>query len=482
MEYDKEDFIVVYPGQYLEKEKEALGKYLEECERINSRGTLDVKALVNGKLPEGTPGIGPVVSVTEDMVRYNHAKYEQENPLYNDAEYARSKGFEDIPAYFTFGAHDDTFTSPYIPEVRDTLLVSQISHRVDQLSPIYPGDTLYLVFDERTIIDITPPEGSIHRTMALHQLGSIYNQNGKKVNEVEFNVTESVRFFKDGKRPQEMDFSKIWEAPDWTVKPRHFYTDEDYAWMKEIWRKEKIQGGETLYWEDVKIGDTPAMTLESPIIDSVLPTAPYGMGIGGTRSLKKELLDEEIFKTMVRREADGIYVLANKRDYTPAVPDDVQVVMILDDGRRTDEEKEEGGVDTSDIHSTGDEDRAPIINFFGRDVAVHHINNWMGDEGVIKSISWSIMPAKTHAVYGKPVPVNPYYKSYLAQLKSMADRCVNTHGLTKDIALIKSVVADKYVKNGEYLVKLIWWTEDIEGGIYNEGCAEVALKHRGEAI
>ena len=95
MEYEKQDFIVVYPGQYLEKEKKALEKYLEECERINSRGPLDVEALVNGTLPEGTPGIGPVVPVTEAMVRYNHAKYEQENPLFNDAEYAKSKGFED---------------------------------------------------------------------------------------------------------------------------------------------------------------------------------------------------------------------------------------------------------------------------------------------------------------------------------------------------------------------------------------------------
>lgn len=481
MEYDKNDFIVVYPGQYLEKEKEPLKKYLEECERINGRKSLDIEALVSGRLPEDTPGIGPVVPVTEAMVRYNHAKYEQENPLFSDAEYARSKGFEDIPAYLAFGAHDDTFTAPYIPDTRDTLLVSQISHRIDQLATVYPGDTLYLVFDGRHITELTPAEGSIYRTMALHQKGSIYNQHGVKVNAVEFNCTESVRFFKEGKRPKVMDFSKTWEAPEWTDKPNHHYTEEDYAWMKEIWSQEKIRGGETLYWEDVKVGDRPAMTLESPIIDSVLPTAPYGMGIGGTRSLKKEIMDDKIFATMVKNEADGIYVLPEKKDFTPAVPDNAQVVMLFDDGRRTDEEREEqGGVDTADIHSSSGEERAPIINFFGRDVAIHHINNWMGDEGVIRSIGWSIMPAETHAAYGKPVPVNPYFKDYLKQLPSMADKCVNAHGLTKDIALVKSEVIGKYVRDGEYLVKLIWWTEDIDGGIYNEGCAEVALKHKEE--
>ncbi len=482
MEFSKNDFIVVYPGQYLEKEKEPLENYLKECDKINSRGPLDIEALVQGRLPEGTPGIGPVVPVTEAMVRYNHAKYEQENPLFNDAAYARSRGFQDIPAYFTFGAHDDTFTTPYIPEVRDTLLVSQISHRVDQLAPVYPGDTLYLVFDKRTITDITPPEGSIHRTMALHQEGSIYNQKGVKVNEVVFNCTESVRFFKDGKRPEEMDFSKIWEAPEWTSKPDHCYTQKDYDWMKEIWSKETVRGADTLYWEAVTPGDEPALTLESPVIDSVLPTAPYGMGIGGTRSLKKEIMDEAVFGTMVKRDQHGIYVLPDKKDYTPAVPDNAQVVMIFDDGRRTDEEKEaEGAVDTADIHSAGGADRAPIINFFGRDVAIHHINNWMGDEGVIRSIGWSIMPAATHAAYGKPVPVNPHFVDYLKQAPGMKDRAVNVHGLTRDIALVNSVVTDKYVRNGQYLVKLIWWIEDIEGGIFIAGSAEVELKHREQA-
>lgn len=476
-DYKTEDFIVLYPGKYTEKEFPAVKKYWEECERINNRGEIDIQALIAGTLPEDTPGVGPVVPVTETMVKYNHSKYEQENPLFNDKAYAQAAGFKDIPAYFTFGAHDDTFTCPYPPEVRDTLLVSQLSHSVEHLADVYAGDTLYLVHDYRTITDLTPVEGDVHRTLALYEEGSVYNQRGEKVNKVRFTTVESVRIFKEGKKPEVMGFPEIWEAPEWTKRPEHYYTDDDYEWMKKIWREETIRGSKPRYWEDVQIGDKPTPVLEGPIIESVLPTAPYGMGIGGTRTMKKEILDEAVFKTMHKQEKDGIYVLNDKKAYTPPIPEGAQVVMLFDDGRRTDEDEAEGAVNTADIHSVGDS-RAAIINFYGRDVAIHHINNWMGDAGRIANISWSIMCRETHEAYGKPVPLSPNFKYYLRQAPSMKDKLMDSHGLTKDVAFVQSEVVDKYVKNGKYIAKLIWWIEEITGAIWVEGSAEVELPHR----
>ena len=34
-------------------------------------------------------------------------------------------------------------------------------------------------------------------------------------------------------------------------------TPADYDIFKEIWKNEKIRGKDTLYWEDVSIGDEP---------------------------------------------------------------------------------------------------------------------------------------------------------------------------------------------------------------------------------
>lgn len=95
-------------------------------------------------------------------------------------------------------------------------------------------------------------------------------------------------------------------------------------------------------------------------------------------------------------------------------------------------------------------------------------------------MSWCIMPPETHAAYGKPVPTSPYFIHWLQQAPNMADRTVSTHGLTRDIAEISSVVTDKYVRNGKYLVKLIWWICDIHKDIWIDGCAEIELPHKQE--
>jgi hypothetical protein len=80
--------------------------------------------------------------------------------------------------------------------------------------PIHQGDTLYLVANERTVIDITPPEGSVYRSIVIQTRGSAYNQRGEKVNDVVFRVTESVKQYKDGLAPANSTFADFWEAPE----------------------------------------------------------------------------------------------------------------------------------------------------------------------------------------------------------------------------------------------------------------------------
>ena len=122
--------------------------------------------------------------------------------------------------------------------------------------------------------------------------------------------------------------------------------------------------------------------------------------------------------------------------------------------------------------------RAAIINFVGRDFAIHAINNWMGDKGRIFSIKWGIMPPETHTAMGHPVPESPYYIHWVSQAPGMEDAHVNSHGLTRDTAEVHLVVVDKYVKNGMYLAKLIWWITDINNTIWVNGSAEVELPHK----
>jgi hypothetical protein len=468
-QFEPDDFEVLYPGVFTDKEKTLAEKYISDNKAIAKRGAIDVKALIEGRLSADTPGLLPVVPVAEDMVRYNNKKYDPENPVLNDAEYARKLGYKDILAMPCFGAHDDSFMTPPPGEMRDMLCVSQLNHSVNSYLPVYPGDTLFMVADSRTVTDLTPLEGSMYRSLVIRTEGSVYNQKGEKVNSCIWRVMESSRSFRPGRKPADFGPADVWDAPEWIKRPAHCYTDEDWDFIKGVWSKERRQGAEPLYWEEVKIGDEPVWTADGPIDDTVMPTAPFGMGTGGTRTLKTEIMDPELCRLLIRGEADGVYRTPDRDDYAPPIPENpgtaVQIPAFEGDG----------AVDTRDIHRLVAGARAPLINFYGRDIALRHINNWMGDHGWVYNISWGLMPARTMEAYGKPVPANPDAVRFLDRVPHMAGSYANAHGLTRDLALVRSYVYDKYVRDGRFFVDLAWWIETIEGDIWLEGCATVGL-------
>jgi hypothetical protein len=111
---------------------------------------------------------------------------------------------------------------------------------------------------------------------------------------------ESVRVFKDGSRPAEMSFWDVWDAPDWSLRPAHYYSDQDREFIRGVWANERRRGPEPLYSEDVNVGDQPAWTADGPIDETLLPTAPFGMGTRGSRTLKREITDPVVCASPIR--------------------------------------------------------------------------------------------------------------------------------------------------------------------------------------
>lgn len=44
----------------------------------------------------------------------------------------------------------------------------------------------------------------------------------------------------------------------------HHYTEEDWEFISDLWDKEFIRGADTLYWEDVQVGDHPTPICSGP--------------------------------------------------------------------------------------------------------------------------------------------------------------------------------------------------------------------------
>jgi hypothetical protein len=484
-----DDFITMYPGVPLEKEKALVAAWIAENNAINERGTIDIQALISGTLPEDTSGVSTVIKATEEMIRYENQKYDPENPLLNDAAYARKMGYENIFALPPFAAHDDSYMVPYPRAARDTFLVEDLNHSVTYHKPIYPGDTLYLIVDSRHFLDITPAEGAMCRSVALEFKGSIYNQKGEKVNDVIYRVVENLFNYKEDKRPENPQ--RI--VPDWLSRPAHYYTDEDWDTIKSIWAKEHRQGAVPLYWEDVKVGDEPAWTLDGPVDLSYggrggggFGNIRTGMSTGGARTLKAEIMDPDIFKTMIRDEKTGIYQLPNKADYFPEVPAAETTSEgdrgggppggFPEGGERGGREGAPavpGGVSKDSMRET--DDRSTFMNYQGRELALRHISNWMGEQGWFYNIRWSMMSADNLADFGYIVPENPQAVRFLDLVPHMKGKHVNAHGITGDVAIVKSYVYDKYVLDNEFYVDLAWWIESIDGYIWMEGGATVKL-------
>jgi hypothetical protein len=324
------------------------------------------------------------------------------------------------------------------------------------------------VNNERIIVDITPPQGATYRSIVIQTKGSVYNQRYEKVSDYVFRVTEGNRIMTEeyadavGGHTNTGEMPDWWLAPDWNARPSHYYTKEDWRFIKRVWRKEKVRGSRPRFWDDVQIGDKPTWTLEGPIYAGLFPTIPHGMGLYGSRTIKAEMLNWNIFKTLYRSPSDGIYYLwPDPDEQMPIVPGYPPYPMPFSGGDPGDE--------------TLRPRFPPLVNFTTRDYAIRHITNWMGNRGRIKKIGWSIMDPRCHADFGYYVPTSPLSVRYLQDVPKMRCKYVNVHGLQKDIALVKSYVVGKRLRNGKYEVELIWWVETIEGDIWTEGGAVVEL-------
>lgn len=459
------EFVRFYPGIYTEREKPWLKQFLEEDRGIRERGPVNLDAIRNGTLAKDTPGVYTQV-MTEELLRYNALKYDPMNPVYNDEAYAMALGYKSLPGMETIAAHDDSFIKAYPEQARDFLLVSGLNHEISFFHPVYAGDTVYLVVDERHVIDCTPKEGSVYRSMAIETAGSVYNQHGELLYKVAFRCMENLRSYVN---PEDMAADEsFWIDPGWDVREEHYYTDADWDKILDIWKHEIRNGANTPYWEDIPIGFRPAETLDGPIDDSIEPTYRLGMGNGGTRTLRKEIEDPAFRSTMYRSKINGIYRMPNRADAWPKAPE-----MEIKYG-----EEFGGGLRSVDYPQEEESRRFMLINFMGRDFALRHIHNFIGDYGKLESICWGIMSPDSLRERGYDVPQSPNAVDFLSVVPEKAGHPILIHGMERDVAWVKSYVYDKYCEDGKHYVRLAWWIDTIEGETYESGQAVVSLPSR----
>jgi hypothetical protein len=198
-------------------------------------------------------------------------------------------------------------------------------------------------------------------------------------------------------------------------------------------------------------------------------------------------MDPEIFKTMKRNPKDGIYRLNKRSDTFAEFPEWAFGIYeaCKDDYRKMPEYiKSHPGVHDKFTMNTSFHDcddpmgakppRYFLINFYGRDFAIRHFSNWMGDKGWIKNIKWGIMPDLCMKNYGFDLPTNPEAVDFMAPYPPMQGKCLH-HPMERDVFITHSKVFNKRIENGEHLVDFVWWQETITGDVFEEGQCTVRL-------
>lgn len=196
------------------------------------------------------------------------------------------------------------------------------------------------------------------------------------------------------------------------------------------------------------------------------------MGIGGTRTLRKEIEDPAFRAKMYRSKINGIYRMPNRADAWPQAPE-----MDIKYG-----EEFGGGQRSVDYPHEQEGRRFMLINFMGRDFALRHIHNFIGDRGKLENIRWGIMSPDSLHARGYDVPQSPNAVDFLAVVPEKAGKPILIHGMERDVAWVKSYVYDKYCEDGKHYVKLAWWIDTIEGETYESGQAVVSLPSRNGDI
>lgn len=436
-----------YPRAFNQDDQKIIDEYMARLYAIRSGGPVDVQGMIDGRVnADNDPRIrgdflGDVTTIEHHQAENERLNYDPHNPLYSDDEYARKMGYAGkiyIPPTYDLSVNWREMP----PALRDNLVISGLNHHIEFYAPIYPGDTLYPITEYADARELTPEGGSEYRTFAISGGGSVYNQRGELVQK-RYSVTkESLRRHTDPKKRNHIPVP-VWECPEWwNLRPRHVYTKEDWETIKDVWSKESRRSETPLYWDEVSIGDQPLKFLEGPV--SQLEQIKYhGHMEVGSPALKEVMGDPMLSQTLLL-DAFGEYHEPNG-------------VGHLEDGRIPGH-------------------RPCFYNFMPVNFVIRAIFNWAGDRARLKSVDWRIMCQMPG--YEDSVPAYDDGRQYIGRVPLLKGKAVTSHGMAGDVIWVKSYVVDKRQTDGENLVELIWWLETIDGVIYQEGSAVVALPGR----
>lgn len=449
---DINNFEIFYRGKYNDEEQKA-------WDRLQK--SLSEPAPAAGPGPFGPRG--PQVIKDYEMKTFNSI-WSPFNPYFTDEAYAAKTKVGQITAFPCFV--EPMGRTPMVPQEMGQTLMPLIKtgfnipgglfdNEIQFLKPITAGMELTSRQGPSEMVDITN-DGDPFRVFRGQGITELVDQTGDVVARGVMGGTSGVVRFKDPDKAPDIpallaqlmgtDGNGL-EKNHFSIRrgPAHVYTEDDYDFIRDLWAKEKVRGAETLYWDDVNVGDEPAWTCDGPITDIDL-IRYHGSTAQGNIGIRDRII---------------------KKDFNGLVKDRYNMYYM------------DWALHLSSLNIPGG--RPYHFNTTVRNQILRMVTNWCGDDGFVSSISWRLgdEPASEEDYWNR-WPEGFARESWLLKVPYLkaAGRFMDHHAMAGDLSICKGYVYNKYEENGEYFVEMACWAETIEGYITSECRAVVKLPKR----
>jgi len=318
-------------------------------------------SLTDAMVEEARNSIGMPIRIEQfnyeagrDSIRHYAWGLGDDNPLYSDPNYAAKTRWKGIiaPPTFLYGVFDAVI-APGLPDIQ--WIYSGTDWFFDE--PVRRNDEITATGE---YVDAKELSGKRVARMLIQTGEVIYrNQNAKRVARA---LSHTFRIARSGAQ------GGLKLAP----REPHLYTDRELEDIGNAMLREYRRGSDTLYWDDVKVGDSLPGTVRGPI-NQMDMTCYYG-GAVGTSGYKSTKL-RRIYAEYARKEPEKLPNNYDASYYGAAVSPSIG--------------HQDKGVATQQIGMPGPYDNGP--QRIG--MVATAVTNWMGDDGFLREHSVRVKQA-----------------------------------------------------------------------------------------
>lgn len=275
---------------------------------------------------------------TRDNISLWAQVFDYPNPLWRDEEYAKDSRWGGIiaPPFYQEGIMLVSWMPDPVPEAGFPAGGGMLGEDWDFYTPVRIGDSFKIWREKPFLRDISTEDSDQRRFICMQHDETMYNQHDAP-------VTHTKCYMAVNYSPVPGQFRPAVEAAP-------VFTQEQLSYVQSVYESEPLRGADTLYWEDVVVGDALPLSAFGP-------TTIWDMALIAVARQDQDLvpMNEQI------KDRSKFIGMETRNPRTNVIENFMEGHLVENGGHQ-------GAVERNSI--------------------CRCITNWMGDDGFITKFNW----------------------------------------------------------------------------------------------